>query len=185
MHLSCVFVKPDEVLERWLTLREQLGSPGSSSLVVDKGLLFSLVCGRCGADATQRAEERHHKTGASRWICARCKAPWNVTQGFLLANEFDSHPRAGAHDARYAELGTYAKILAELSVAQQRVYLLLYLHEAVGNYQAVADETNRRWPTMRPKNTDRWTEWTVRRVISDSRRKILHGLHARNVVGFH
>lgn len=184
MHLSCAFVKPDDVLERWLRLREELGSPRASSLVAEKGLLFSLVCTRCGADGSHRAEEREKRTGASRWVCSHCSAPWNVAQGFLLQNEFDSHPRPGRLDARFAELGTYAKILSDLSQAQQRIYLLLYLHENVGSYQDAADEANRRWPNMRPRNTDRWTEWTVRKIVADSRRRIGRGLLAHGKVRF-
>ena len=184
---------PDEVLWRWLELREQLANPSARITVAEKGLVFPEKCPVCkalGVDA--RREDYDDVRKVSRWLCAKCEETgrvtvWPVDVAFLLRNEFDHTPVPDGAAELYATMATYGKILSGLSLREQRIYLLLYLYENVGAYDQVAVEASRRWPRSRPPTgsrghrPDRWSEWTVRRCIIDARRRINDELRVRGM----
>ena len=181
---------PDEVLWRYLELRQKLGSPAARNTVAERGLVFGDECAECEApEKGARLEQHCEKTRASRWVCSACDAPWPVDVAFLLRNEFQSAPRPGVQMELYALLGTYSQILSGLPLREQRCYLLLYLYENVGDYLAVADEMRRRWPRSHPPNGRHgpspggWTEWAVRRTVTDARKRINADLRARGLKG--
>lgn len=181
---------PDEVLWRYLELRQKLGAPSARDTVAERGLVFGEKCPECDApERLARLEQLNPKTGASRWTCSTCNALWPVDVAFLLRNEFQSTPRPDASGDLYALLGTYSQILGKLPLREQRCYLLLYLYENVGDYEAVAVEMNRRWPRSRPPNGAHgpsprgWTEWAVRRTVTDARKRINSDLRARGLKG--
>lgn len=185
-----VITSPDQLLWRYLELRQKLGAPAARQTVVDRGLVFGDRCSQCKApEADARLEERDEKAEASRWICSKCQAVWPVDLAFLLRNEFQSTPKPDAAADLYSLLGTYSMILSALPLREQRVYLLLYLYENVGGYDQVAKEANRRWPRSSPPygtrgpRPDGWTEWTVRRCVTDARRRINGELRARQLKG--
>ncbi len=179
---------PDDVLWRYLALRQKIGAPSARNAVVDKGLVFGDECVACGESLeVARVEERDEKTKASRWVCSVCDAVWPVDLKFLLRNEFDSSPRPGVGEELYALLGTYSTILSRLLLREQRIYLLLYLYENVGGYEEVARVANERWPRFRPPYGQRgprpngWTKWTVGRCVVDARRRINDELRTRSM----
>ena len=186
-----MFVKsPDEVLWRYLALRERIASASGRQPIAEKGLVFADKCPACGVlEADARMEEHDDRTGASRWVCIECEAAWPVEVAFLLRNEFQSSPKPDAAADLYAELATYHQILTKLLLREQRIYLLLYLYEDVGGYREVALEANRRWPTFRPPHGSRgprpsiWSSWTVQRVVVDARRRLNDELRHRGLRG--
>jgi transposase-like protein len=186
-----VFVKsPDDILWRYLSLRERIASASGRQPVAEKGLVFAEKCPGCKAlDREARMEEQDKRTGASRWVCIECEAAWPVEVAFLLRNEFQSTPKVDAAADLYAELATYYQMLSKLLLREQRIYLLLYLYENVGGYREVALESNRRWPTFRPPHGSRgprpatWSSWTVQRVIVDARRRLNDELRHRGLRG--
>lgn len=172
---------PDDVLWRYLALRERLSAPASRLTVVDQGLVFGDVCAnkKCRASSDDaRLEEQDARSGASRWMCNACGTVWPVDLAFLLRNEFQTTPRPDASADLYARLGDYARILTRLLLREQRIYLLLYLYEGVGGYEEVAKAANTRWPTFRPPYGNRgprpsyWTKHSVSRVVTDARKRI-------------
>ena len=186
---------PDEVLWRWLELREQLSSASARVTVAEKGLVFADKCPTCKATSDDaRLEEYDDVRKVSRWVCYACGESgrvtvWPVDVAFLLRSEFDHTPvRDGAADL-YATMATFGKILSVLTLREQRIYLLLYLYENIGAYDQVAVEAGRRWPRSRPpvgtrgSRPDRWSEWTVRRCINDARRRITDELRVRGLKG--
>lgn len=183
-----VISSPDEVLWRYLELRQKLGAPAARHTVVDRGLVFGDRCAQCKApEADARLEERDERAKASRWVCSKCAAVWPVDLAFLLRNEFQSTPKPDAAADLYSLLGTYSQILSGLTLREQRVYLLLYLYENVGAYDQVAREANKRWPRSNPPTGSRgprpnvWTEWGVRRCVTGARRRINDDLRARRL----
>ncbi len=178
---------PDELLWRYLDLRRRLTSPGVRSPVAERGLVFGAKCDACAQVGASRLEEYCKQTSASRWVCSECNAPWPVDVQFLLRNEFQSSPRPGQAWNDLAALGTYSQILSRLPLREQRCYLLLYLYENIGDYADVALEMNRRWPRSNPPtgrfgpSPKHWTEWTVRRTVTDARKRINEDLRARGL----
>lgn len=181
---------PDDVLWRYLALRERIASASGRQPIAEKGLVFADKCPRCKAtEKDARLEEIDERTNASRWICIECEAAWPVEVAFLLRNEFQSSPKPDAAADLYAELATWHQILSKLLLREQRIYLLLYLYENVGGYGEVALEANRRWPGSRPPHGQRgprpaiWTPWTVQRVVVDARRRLNEELRHRGFRG--
>lgn len=181
---------PDDVLWRYLSLRERIASASGRQPIADKGLVWADKCPACGAlDHDARMEEIDDRTSASRWVCVECLGAWPVEIAFLLRNEFQSTPKPDAAQDLYAELATYHQILTKLLLREQRIYLLLYLYENVGGYREVALEATRRWPTFRPPHGQRgprpatWTPWTVQRVVVDARRRVNEELRHRGLRG--
>ena len=180
---------PDQVLWRYLALKEQLGSPATRSPVIDRGLVFGDECVHCSADVEDaKLEERDKKTGASRWVCSRCHAAWPVDVAFLLRNEFQSSRRPnGASAEKLSQLATLGSVLDGLLLREQRIYLLLYLYEGVGSYDDVAAEANKRWPTFHPPygtrgpRPQRWTEWAVRKVVTEARKRVMENVRSRAI----
>lgn len=183
-----VVQSPDEVLWRYLALRQKLGAPAARQVVVDRGLVFGDECDNCKAPSKEaRLEEWDEKTRASRWMCTECDRPWPVDLKFLLRNEFQSSRRPSQGEELHALLATYSKILSRLLLREQRIYLLLYLYENVGGYEEVAKEANQRWPNFKPPYGNRgpkpngWTKHTVNRVVVDARRRLNDELRVRHM----
>jgi len=184
-----VIRSPDELLWRYLRLRERLGSPRARQTVAETGLVFGGRCSECGAaEKLARLEELSKDTLASRFRCSNCNAAWPVDVAFLLRNEFQSSRR---HDSSslYDQLASYGRILSSLSIREQRVYLLLYLYEGIGGYADVAQEMNRRFPRSLPPRGARgpqlraggWSEWSVRQTVNAARRSVRRGLEDRRL----
>ena len=177
------------MLFRYLELRERLESASPRSPIADKGLVFEPICGNpnCKAlDADARLEEIDERSKASRWLCVECGAAWPVELKWLLWNDFQSTPvRDPTGDLR-ADLGTYYQILSRLLLREQRIYLLLVLFER-RSYEDAAIEANRRWGNFRPPHgqrgprPERWSKWTIQRVVMDGRRRVSHELRARGL----
>lgn len=172
-----------------MQLRQRLGSPSARHPVVDQGIVFGDKCDRCKATETC-LEQLDERSGASRWVCGAegCGEPWPVDVKFLLRNEFQATRRPDASADLYADLGTYSQILGKLLLREQRIYLLLYLYEDVGGYEEVAFEANQRWPAFHPPmrgtrgpKAERWSRWTVNRVVVDARRRINDELRVRGL----
>lgn len=176
-------LSPDDVLWRYLELRERLGSAPAHRLVAETGLLFDHRCPRCGAGSAARilVEKRlAHQVRGAAYRCTACQGSWPVHVGFLLRNEvggWRSLRRRGGLEAGLTELAGYGLALSRLSMRERRIYLELYVFGQRGCYAAVAYEANRRWPRMKPLRDGRtagprWTEWHVRVVCESARRKI-------------
>ncbi len=183
---------PDEVLWRYLALRERLGTPRTWRPVIDRGLVFGDSCLTCGASAKEaRLEERDDRSGASRWVCAKdgCGAAWPVDLKFLLRYDPKSSPRPDGEVELFARLADLAKILDALLLREQRIYLLLYLYEGAGGFEEVARAANERWPTFRPPGGSRgpkpstWSKHTVRQVVTAARSRINAELRQRGMGG--
>lgn len=178
---------PDEVLWRYLELKEKLGAPAGRNAIAERGLVFGDRCGECGESMFH--EEHSEKTKAVRYMCSKCNAPWPVDVAFLLRNEFQSSRRGDVAGDLYALMATYSSILSKLQLREKRVYLLLYLYENVGGYDLVAKEATKRWPRSVPPTGGRgprangWSEWSVRRVVTDARRRINDELQACGIKG--
>lgn len=178
---------PDEVLWRYLELKEKLGAPAGRNVIAERGLVFGDRCEQCGE--SEFHEEHSEKTRAVRYMCSKCHAVWPVDIAFLLRNEFQSSRRGDVGGELFALMATYGSILASLPLREQRVYLLLYLYENVGAYDLVAREASKRWPRSIPPwggrgpRPSQWSEWGVRRVIADARRRINGELRARGLKG--
>lgn len=187
------FASPDDVLWRFLRLRERLGAPRRAHRVIDRGLVFGDRCQDCGASAeTAWFDEyiRDPRTGVPGWryLCAECGQPWPVDVAFLLRNTIQSSGRSGGLDSQMNTLALYSSLLSVLDLRQQRVYLLLYLYENIGSYAAVADEMNKRFPRSSPPQSARgpraggWSEWSVRQTINGARQKLRGALIERHLL---
>jgi hypothetical protein len=178
---------PDAVLWRYLELKEKLGAPAGRNAIAERGLVFGDRCASCAG--TVFHEEHSERTKAIRYVCSGCEASWPVDVAFLLRNEFQSSRHGDIGGDLRALMADYGAILSKLQLREKRIYLLLYLYENVGCYESVAKEATKRWPRSIPPWGGRgprpggWTEWGVRRVVTDARRAINDELQARGMKG--
>ena len=177
-------LRPDDVLWRYLSLREQLDSVPSRSMIVGKGLAFGERCKNCRAPETEARLERHDpESGASRWNCSDCGIAWPVNVAFLLRGGVQER-RVSGHTDHLAELADLSKILSKLDKREQIIFLLLYQYEGLRAYAGIADALRARYPALtvppgaRGPRARAWSEWTVRRVVQNARSKIQRELRA-------
>ena len=180
---------PDGFFRRYLQLQRELNACVARPLMPTRTFRFGDHCSDCGeAAASARLQETDPDSGANRWICETCGAPWPVGVAFLLqAFEFRA---SGGRDAaerradRIRELGRIRQLLGRLTRVEQIVYLLLTLYEGRSPGDA-AEEMNRRFRQFPPPHGERgprpalWSEWGARRTVAQARQALRRELQGQ------
>lgn len=167
----------DDILFEFLEGVQRIQAPGAGRLIDDQGLTFAKAC-ECGSTERDFAAiklEEAPDVEIERWVCSVCDALWVFNHGVIAVNEVKVPKSGGAFEHQLDELRLFQDALNQLTLWQSRLYLQLWLWEGNHDRREVAKLANRRW------RTTQWSEWKVRRTISDAQKAVHYklGLHAR------
>ena len=191
------FATADAAFWRWLELDASLSAPKSVGLALGERERLAERC-ECKSDRAEWSDAPvspftgRPVTELRKLRCARCMSPWPRATVELTRVQSSIRPGVGVvYDL--AELATLEAVLLpprnrppRLTRWHRRVYYGLYLvkgqeHNAAGqpwSYDEAAQEGARLWP----RAGHPWTEWTVRRLVRESRQRIEHELDRRGLL---